>query len=224
MPRPDADRQTFAGTCSRLLESIRERIEEQEEETLRLYRELARERTERLDRIIRVGNREYRLTTALGFVEFNVSRRADEPARARNYEPGLRLAPSLSFLVLFRPCQWRFAREDGAVCPEAGRPEGETIQIASLGLSLVLAVGENVVPRFGLGAVMLFFDDIVGFSVGVDLYRAIPVLESGRSTFAHTGLLAAAAATEGEVTPENFWIGLILNVESLLSVLQGGRP
>ena len=62
------------------------------------------------------------------------------------------------------------------------------------------------------------FEDTLGLGFGFDLYRGIPVQgpdgESGGSTVP-TGLLAWAFAREGEITPENAFVVLTINLASI---------
>lgn len=184
-------------------------------------RELSLFRSQRTDfnRFVRWGNREWRISAAAQLLTFTSLRRRNLPARERTFDPEVGIFPNVSLLILNRPCAFRAEVATGRTCPGPTAPG--TLQVASIGLNVLLGIdtGADSMPRFGVGAALAFLDDIIGLSVGVDLYRAIRT-DDGDAPL-HTGLLALAFATEGEFTPENFWIGVFINIEGGLSALAG---
>ncbi len=221
---PDSEATTQAlaqlpGECTGRKSAVTQRLLEYQAQELEARRSTA----DAVDSIIRWGTQEWRLTGAVALVSVSIQRRADEAARERRFEPSLEGTGGFSLLVLHRPCGMRRVIESGEACPE-GAERKPTIQLVSFGLNLLFALPSsqgNTFPRLGLGLAMLFFDDAIGFTLGIDLYRGIDVLDTGRSTVAHTGLFSLFTP-EGELTWENGYFGVLLNIEGLARQISGG--
>lgn len=172
------------------------------------------------------GHLEYGLSVSL--IRFSTARQPDEPASFRNYTPELKVLPSeFGFQFTYHPqsTPWRVRRlrEEGDNGGVAG-PDG--FQLLSAGGVLLVDVDTENFERGGLAlAGMLgLFEDTIGLGLGFDLYRGIPVLgadgEEGGAT-AYTGILAWAFSPHGEVTPENVFVVLTINLATIANRLQG---
>jgi hypothetical protein len=160
---------------------------------------------------------ELRYGLSLSLLEFDVTRSAREPARLRNYAPRLSFVPGeVGFQFTYRP----------ASQPWRTRANGKPFQLMSWGGMVLVQVSTKELAQgaLRLGFTLNFFDEVLGLGVGFDLYRGIPVQgadgSAGGAT-AYTGLLAAAFAPNGEVTPENVFIVVTLGLEPLVKALTG---
>lgn len=152
----------------------------------------------------------YGLTVSL--LRYSVARQDDQPARLRNYQPRFEALPAeFGFQFTYHPSNspWRLRTEtkDG-------------YQVMSVGGILLARVDNEKFNRgeLGLAATVQFLEDSIGFGVGFDLYRGIPVQgpdgQRGGAT-AYTGLLGWALARDGEITPENVFMLITVNVAGL---------
>ncbi|MBX3258998.1 MAG: hypothetical protein KF782_04715 [Labilithrix sp.] len=162
------------------------------------------------------GRLRYGLSVSL--LQISATRPDDEPGRTRNYATKIEaVPPELGFQFTYQPAghPWRLKRRDGS-----------HFQLMSWG-GMVLAGVRNSNFAQGalrLGATINFFENVIGFGAGFDLYRGIPVLGpsgvAGGET-AYTGLLAWALANQGEVTPENLFFVVTLGVDPIVKALTG---
>lgn len=152
----------------------------------------------------------------LSAVRFRVSRRDDQLARLRDYQPDVDIfSGQFGFQAVWNPRDAPFRVE---------LEEGSAFQLFSVGFQIVGAI---VADRFEQSELSItlsigMLNNIIGIGLGVDLYRGIPTL--GRdglagSDTAYTGLLAWAWASEGELTPENLVATLYLNITGIASVI-----
>jgi hypothetical protein len=152
----------------------------------------------------------YGLTVSL--LRYSVARLEDQPARVRNYSPRFEALPAeFGFQFTFRPSNapWRLrtASKDG-------------FQLLSVGGIMLARVDNEKFSRgeLGFAATLQVLEDSIGIGVGFDLYRGIPVQgpdgQRGGAT-AYTGLLSWALARDGEITPENVFVLITLNVAGL---------
>jgi hypothetical protein len=162
------------------------------------------------------SNLRYGPTVSL--LRFQTSRRKDEPGRLRDYTPALDLLPAqVGFQFIYRP---------SATPWQLRLPKHKTYQLLSAGGILLAHVDTNraALGSLSLAATLGLFDDSIGLGVGFDLYRGIPVRgadgQAGSAT-AYTGLLAAALAREGELTPENAFVVVTLNLAWLTKTVAG---
>jgi hypothetical protein len=155
---------------------------------------------------------------SLSLLRFSTSRRIDEPSRQRNYTPALELIPAeFGFQFLYQPeaSPWRQRRVGGG-----------QFQMIGVGGVFLARVDNERFERGGLAlaGMFSFFDDSIGVGAGFDLYRGIPVEgpdgEVGGAT-AYTGLLAWGLAKEGELTPENVFVVLSVNLATLAGRVTG---
>lgn len=151
-------------------------------------------------------------------VRFAASRLDNEPGRLRNYTPNLELIPpEVGFQFTVRPSvrPWRLPTSNGS-----------TFQLMSYGGVLLARLGDRELRQNGLSlaATLAFFNETVGFGIGMDLYRGIPVQgadgTAGGAT-AYTGLLAWALSPHGELTPENAFVLVTFNLTGLLKAVSG---
>jgi hypothetical protein len=155
---------------------------------------------------------------SLSLLRFTTSRRPDEPARLRNYTPALELLPAeFGFQFSYRPAAspWRLKKKGD-----------DRFQLLSAGGILLARVDNINFARGGIAiaAVLGLFEETIGVGVGVDLYRGIAVQgadgTAGGGT-AYTGILGWAFARQGEVTAENVFVVITLNLSQLAGNLQG---
>lgn len=152
-------------------------------------------------------------------LRFQTQRSESLPGRVRNFRPRLEFVPGeVGFQFLSEPATtpWRLQLENG-----------QTLQLMSWGGLLLASLGEDKALERGslsLAATLAFFKNVIGFGAGFDLYRGIPVLGAngtpGGDT-AFTGVLAWALAQEGEVTAENAFFVVTVNLSSLAELLTG---
>lgn len=162
------------------------------------------------------SNLRYGPTVSL--LRYQTSRRSDEPGRLRDYTPALALLPAqFGFQFVYRPAEtpWRLPL-----------PSHKWYQLLSAGGMLLAHVDTGDASRgsLSLAATLGLFEDSIGLGVGFDLYRGIPVRgadgKAGSSTV-YTGLLAPAFAREGELTPENAFVVITLNLAWLTKTVAG---
>ena len=156
---------------------------------------------------------------AASLLRFHTQRSENLPGRVRTFRPRLELIPGevgFQFLVEPSGLPWRMNRKNG-----------ESLQLMSWGGLLLASLGEDDAFERGslsLAATVSFFENNIGLGLGFDLYRGIPVLGSdgtpGGDT-AFTGVLAWAFAHEGEVTAENAFFVVTLNLSNLVTALSG---
>jgi hypothetical protein len=155
---------------------------------------------------------------SLSLLRFSTSRRIDEPSRQRNYTPAVELVPAeFGFQFLYQPegSPWRQRRVGGG-----------QFQMIGVGGVFLARVDNQRFERGGLAlaGMFSFFDDSIGVGAGFDLYRGIPVEgpdgEPGGAT-AYTGLLAWGLAKEGELTPENVFVVLSVNLAAVAGRVTG---
>ena len=96
----------------------------------------------------------------------------------------------------------------------------------SWGGGLLAQIDNQRFERGGLSvaATLGFFEDTVGFGMGFDLYRGIPVASpvgDEKGGTAYTGVLAWGLARDGEVTPENVFAVVTLNLAQLAGRVTG---
>ena len=151
----------------------------------------------------------------LSLLRLSFSRREDEPGRMRNYVPRLeRIAPEIGFQFAYSPPgkPWRLRGREGV--------RSANFQFMSVGGAVLVRLSEQDVSRGGisLAAVLGFFEDRISLGMGFDIYRGIAVADAdgarGSSTV-YTGLAAWGLAREGELTPENVFVVLSLNLAAL---------
>lgn len=164
------------------------------------------------------GELEYGVIASL--LLFRTTRSSNESGRLRNYEPSLKLVPGqIGFQFTWNPHArpWRQERK-----LENGDPDGH-VQIMSAGGALLFEVDSDN-PRQGslsLAPTLSFFNNSLSFGLGFDLYRGIPVDGADGADGAHTvytGALAWAFSPQGEVTPENFFVFIALNLQPLVNL------
>lgn len=158
----------------------------------------------------------YGLTTSL--LRFSVSRRPSEPAALRDYVPTLEPVPAdVAFSFMYEPNKspWRLCKKDG-----------KPFQLLSWGGALFV---DPSAPRrdqrsISLALMLGLFENWISLGAGVDLYRGIPTQgsdgESGTGT-AYTGLLGWALSRRGEVTPENVFITVALDLSKAVTSATG---
>src|SRR5690606_41887076 len=152
-------------------------------------------------------------------LRFQTQRSENLPGRNRNYRPRYEFVPGeagFQFLVEPASSPWRLRLKNG-----------NTHQLMSWGGLMLASLGEDKALERGslsLGATLVFFDKVIGLGGGFDLYRGIPVRGAdgtpGGDT-AFTGVLAWAFAQEGEVTAENAFVVVTINLSSLIGALTG---
>lgn len=162
------------------------------------------------------GTLSYGVTLSL--LQYSTSRSPSEPGRLRDYTPKLEVLPTeIGFQFVYNPqyAPWRLVKQDGS-----------TFQLMSFGGALLVRVKDEGLSQgnISLAAELGFFENAISIGVGVDLYRGIPVLGAngvpGAGT-AYTGLLAAAFAREGEVTPENVFVLVSFSLTGIINTLSG---
>jgi hypothetical protein len=152
-------------------------------------------------------------------LRFQTQRSENLPGRSRNFRPRYEFVPGeagFQFLVEPASSPWRLQLKNG-----------ETLQLMSWGGLLLASLGEDKALERGslsLGATLVFFRNAIGLGGGFDLYRGIPVRGAdgapGGDT-AFTGVLAWALAQEGEVTAENAFVVVTVNLSSVIGALTG---
>jgi hypothetical protein len=152
----------------------------------------------------------YGLTVSL--FRLSVARLDDEPARIRNYSPKFEALPAeFGFQFTYRPngSPWRLRTASKS-----------DFQLMSVGGILLARVNNDNFSQgeVGVAATWQFLEDSIGLGLGFDLYRGVPVQgpdgQRGEGT-AYTGLFSWAFARDGEVTPENVFVLLTVNVAGL---------
>jgi hypothetical protein len=75
----------------------------------------------------------------------------------------------------------------------------------------------------GIAGNLAFFDDTLILGAGLDFYRGIPVTGADGATqgTAYTGLMGWAVASEGEVTPENFFFTVGISLIGIVDRISG---
>lgn len=153
----------------------------------------------------------------LSLLQFSVARRADQPARLRDYQPQLQVLPvEIGFQFVYGPqyTPWRFTTSD----------RSKPFQLMTVGGAVLTRIQNEGLSQgnISLAAELGFFENTISIGIGFDLYRGIPTLNgsgvAGGAT-AYTGLLAAAFAKEGEVTPENVFVLLSFSLSKLTAAL-----
>jgi hypothetical protein len=154
-------------------------------------------------------------------LRFRTERNPDLPGRSRNFRPRFELIPAeAGFQFLSEPdgLPWRLQLKDGG-----------SVQIVSWGGMLLFGLGQDSDVERGnlsLAATLAFFENTIGLGAGFDLYRGIPIQgadgTSGGDT-AFTGVLAWALAPEGEVTAENAFAVVTVNLTKLIDAISGKR-
>jgi hypothetical protein len=152
-------------------------------------------------------------------LRFQTQRSQNLPGRNRNFRPRYEFVPGeagFQFLVEPSSSPWRLQMKNG-----------DTLQLMSWGGLLLASLGEDKALERGslsFGATLVFFKNAIGLGGGFDLYRGIPVQGAdgapGGDT-AFTGVLAWAFAQEGEVTAENAFVVVTVNLSSLIGALSG---
>lgn len=152
-------------------------------------------------------------------LRFRTERNPNLPGGDRNFRPRFEFVPAeAGFQFLSEPdgLPWRLQLKDGG-----------SVQIVSWGGMLLAGLGEDSDVERGnlsLAATLAFFDNTIGLGAGFDLYRGIPVLgadgTSGGDT-AFTGALAWALSPEGEVTAENAFLVVTINLSTLIDAVSG---
>jgi hypothetical protein len=146
-------------------------------------------------------------------LRFSVARDPDEAGRFRDYEPRWEfIPPEFGFQFVYQPHNepWRYS----------------TFQLMSVGGMLLARIDTDDVSRgsLSLAATIGFFEETVGFAVGTDLYRGLPIEgadgQSGSDT-AYTGLLAWSLSPKGEVTPENVFFAVTLGLQPFINAITG---
>jgi hypothetical protein len=152
-------------------------------------------------------------------LRFQTQRSENLPGRNRNFRPRYEFVPGeagFQFLVEPASFPWRLQLKNG-----------ERLQLMSWGGLLLASLGEEKALERGslsLGATVVFFKNAIGLGGGFDLYRGIPVRGADGapgSDTAFTGVLAWAFAQEGEVTAENAFVVVTVNLSSLIVALTG---
>lgn len=158
----------------------------------------------------------YGLTLSL--LRYRVTRDRSRPGRERDYQPSLDFVPpQIGFQVTVSP----------NISPMRQRLDGKYFQWMSVGGMLLTEprVGDtNHRTSLTLAAVVSFLEDTIGFGVGFDMYRAIPIRAAdGKSgpPFANTGLLSWATSRSGEVTAENLSFLVTFNAATIATLLSG---
>jgi hypothetical protein len=166
---------------------------------------------------LRSGTVRYGVTTTL--LRLQSSRRASDPARARDYQLGIEKLPlDLGFQFSYRPKQspYRLKTKDGA-----------GFQMISVGGMLSVTMNPRIASQAEviLGFVLSFFDESVSLGLGFDLYRGVPARgsEGAGSDTAPTGLFGWACSKRGEITPENFSLLLTFNVSKIAGSVGGEK-
>ncbi len=146
-------------------------------------------------------------------LRFSVARDPDEAGRYRDYEPRWEFVPpEFGFQFVYQPHNepWRYS----------------TFQLMSVGGMLLARIDTDDVSRgsLSLAATIGFFEETVGFALGTDLYRGLPIEgadgQSGSAT-AYTGLLAWSLSPQGEVTPENVFFAVTLGLQPFINAITG---
>jgi hypothetical protein len=154
----------------------------------------------------------------LSLLQFSTVRSPNESGRFRNYAPDLEVLPTeIGFQFVYNPAfnPWRLTKQDG-----------KPFQLISVGGALLARIKSQSLEQgnISLAAQLGFFDNAISIGVGIDLYRGIPILSGsgvpGGAT-AYTGLLAAAFAKEGEVTPENVFVVLSFSLTKIVGAISG---
>lgn len=152
----------------------------------------------------------YGLTVSL--FRLSVARLDDEAARMRNYSPKFEALPAeFGFQFTYRPngSPWRLRTSSK-----------NDFQLMSVGGILLARVNNDNFSQgeVGVAATWQFLEDSVGIGLGFDLYRGVAVQgpdgQRGEGT-AYTGLFSWALARDGEITPENVFVLLTVNVAGL---------
>ncbi len=151
----------------------------------------------------------------LSAVRFRVSRRDDQIARVRDYQPDIDIfSGQFGFQVVWNPSDAPFT-----LAIANGR-----FQLFSVGFQLLGALSTERVEQSELAVTFSIgmLNNVLGIGIGLDLYRGVPALGRngvvGAET-AYTGLLSWAWATEGELTPENLLATIYLNVTGLVEAI-----
>jgi hypothetical protein len=151
----------------------------------------------------------------LSLLRLSFSRQDDEPGRIRNFTPKLeRIAPEIGFQFAYSPpgSPWRLRGQNGI--------RSTNFQMMSIGGALLVRLSDQDVSRGGisLAAILGFFEDRVSLGIGFDVYRGIAIADAEHSrggATAYTGLASWAFAREGELTPENVFIVVSVNLAML---------
>lgn len=171
-------------------------------------------------RSVQIGRTDFEFGAGLSFFRIGALRDPSLPARTRHFEPDIRtVTTNLIFQVSIRPSGNPWRRTNEATL--------RSFQIFSLAPFLLLDIAKplersELALGFGLG----LLEDAVVFGVGFSLYRGIPVRSgsgaSGGDTVP-TGLIAALLMSDGQITLEDLFFTVNLNVVAIGRSLLGGR-
>lgn len=135
------------------------------------------------------------------------------PGRTRRYETEIRpLDTQLTFQVFYHPASrpWRYT------------DEGTHRQFQMMSLSAFLLLGINAQQtaqsEIAVGVGMGFLENYLVLGVGFDLYRGVPVRGGDGVPGSHTvstGLLGPVTSSEGQLTLENIFFVIHLNLVPL---------
>ncbi len=140
------------------------------------------------------------------------------PGRTHQYQTDIRpLDTQVTFQAFFHPAGTPWRRTDERTLRD--------FQLLSLSAFLTLGIDpqHSAQSEIALGVGLGLFENFLVLGLGFDLYRGVPVRGGDGVPGSHTastGLLAPLTSTEGEVTPENFFFVIHLNLVSLVRSTQ----